>query len=151
MLTNLVNIFDADVPEPAPHVPLRAESETIGFPATLPVELALRVAPEAEIIAAYGLSEREYASLCKSPAFVAALRNAHELVQKDGMSFKLKARLQAEELLQESWRLAHDNELPASVRADLIKATVRWAGYDNPEPANTAQATNPIQININLG
>lgn len=155
-MSGLVNIFAADEAdmEPSPpkdYLPLRAQSEVVGFPQTLPIELALRVAPEADILAAYNISEREYAWLCQSPAFVAALRNAHEMVQRDGMSFKLKARLQAEELLKESWRLVHDRELPPSVRADLIKATVRWSGYDNPSSADTGQTVNPIQININLG
>jgi hypothetical protein len=68
------------------------------------------------------------------------------------MSFKLKARLQAEELLKTSWRLIHApaEEVPSSVKADLLKATMRWAGYDIKEQA-VAGGGNALNIQINLG
>jgi hypothetical protein len=64
------------------------------------------------------------------------------------MSFKLKARLQAEELLKTSWRLIHEPTTGAAVRADLIKATMRWAGYEQKEAAGTASSNLNIQINL---
>lgn len=151
-MNTLLNVFDADVTrEPQAMDTLTSSSAQFGFSQTLPLELALRTAPEQDILAAYNISEFEYEALCRNPAFVAALKHAHELVQKDGMSFKLKARLQADELLGESYRLIHDKEVPPSVRADLIKSTVRWSGFDTPEPVGQQQNVNPIQININLG
>jgi hypothetical protein len=74
------------------------------------------------------------------------------MVKKEGMSFRLKARLQAEELLKTSWRLIHapTDEVPPSVKADLVKATMRWAGYDNKETAAGA-VNNGFNIQINLG
>ena len=48
-----------------------------------------------------------------------------------GLSFKLKARVQAEELLVTSWDLIHSDGVSAVVKADLIKATVRWGGLES--------------------
>ncbi len=121
------------------------------YPATLPVELALRVDTTQNICAAYGISQDEWNILRYDPVFQHDLAQAVEMVKKDGMSFKLKAQMQAEELLKTSWRMIHDKEdTPPSVRADLLKFTVRAAGYA--EPAEKAGSnSNTLQIQINLG
>lgn len=134
-----------------PRQTLSARSEEIGWPSTLPIELALKVAPEDEILEAYGISRARYADLLENAAFVAAYKNAVEMVKQEGMSFRLKAKLQAEALLDTSWKMIHDSGAPASVRADLIKSIVRWAEL---EPKKTAgdegTAAQGLQININL-
>lgn len=125
---------------------------SIGWPPTLPVEIALKTAPMAEIRDAYGYSSEEWMRLKDDPGFLADLAAAVQMVKKEGMSFKLKARLQAEELLKTSWRLIHApaDEVPSSVKADLVKATMRWAGYDIKEQGAAAAGTG-FNIQINLG
>lgn len=121
----------------------------LGYPPTLPIEIALKTASMETIRQEYGYTHEEWAELPRNPAFVADLASAVEMVKKEGMSFKLKARLQAEELLKTSWRLIHDNATGAAVRADLIKATMRWAGYENKEGAGASGGSNfNIQINL---
>jgi len=122
------------------------------YPPTLPVEIALRTAPLPDICAAYGISHDEWLVLKSDPVFLKDLATAVELVKKDGMSFKLKAKLQSEELLKTSWKMIHSNneDVPASVRADLLKFTVRAAGLAEPADKTGANANN-LQININLG
>lgn len=122
------------------------------YPPTFPVEIALRVAPLQKICQEYGISHEEWLVLKEDPVFKRDLMAAVEMVKKDGMSFKLKAQLQADELLKTSWKMIHSSqeEVPASVRADLLKFTVRAAGYAEPaEKANANQ--NTLQIQINLG
>lgn len=123
----------------------------IGWPPTLPVEIALKTAPMDDIRVAYGYSKDEWAALPRDPVFLADLAAAVTMVKKEGMSFKIKAQLQAEELLKSSWRLIHEPDTPASVRADLIKATMRWAGYDVKEAQGAAGGGNALNIQINLG
>jgi hypothetical protein len=74
-----------------------------------------------------------------------------ESLKKEGMSFKLKAQLQAEELLKKSWAMIHAplDEVPANVKADLLKATVRWGGLEQDKGASQ-QVVVPLQINLNL-
>ncbi len=140
LTTNLEDVYER-VRDPA----------TLGWPPTLPVEIALKTAPMDEIRIAYGFSTAEWAALKHNANFLADLGAAVQMVKKDGMSFKLKAQLQAEELLKSSWRMIHDPEAPASVRADLIKATMRWAGYDQKEAPAGAGAGAGLNIQINLG
>lgn len=124
----------------------------LGYPATLPIEVALRTAPIQRICEAYGLSKADWDVLRQHPQFIKDVATAHEELKKDGMSFRMKARLQSEELLKTSWRLIHasNDDVPPSVKADLIKFTIRAAGLEADK--NTGQAnTNNLQININLG
>jgi hypothetical protein len=119
------------------------------YPPTLPVELALRISTPKAICEAYGLTREEFEALMANPAFQADLRRAKEAVRRDGMSFKLKARLQAEELLKTSWALIHNSEIPPGVRADLIKFTIRAAGLDgSKELAEANRPTLSIQVNL---
>lgn len=124
----------------------------LGFPPMLPIELAMRIAPVDEICTAYGISLPDFEQLSESPLFVQAYRNAKDALQKDGMSFKIKAKMQAEALLAKSWAIIHDPSTPSAVKADLIKHTVRWAEYEpRPSAAGPGGLGSAFQININLG
>jgi hypothetical protein len=123
----------------------------LGFPPMLPIELAMHTAPVSEICAAYDITKDDFIALTNDPVFVKAYADAKEALQKDGVSFRLKARIQAEELLKKSWSLIHSDHTPTTVKADLIKATVRWAGYEPKGDGPGSGLGNAFQININLG
>jgi hypothetical protein len=74
-----------------------------------------------------------------------------EEIRDKGLTFRVKARAQAEELLTTSWRLIHDPEIAASVKADLIKSTVKWGGLEVKSDENTSAAGAGVSITINLG
>lgn len=121
------------------------------WPSSLLVELALKTAPPADLKDHYGFDDEEWQALRDNPQFIAELGAMCELVKKEGMGFKMKARLQAEAMLETSWRLAHapSSEVPANVKADLIKTTFRVAGFDNKEAASNVNASQfNIQINL---
>lgn len=123
----------------------------LGFPPMLPIELAMRVSPVPDVCKAYGISKDEFVALTENPLFVQAYKSAQEMLQKDGMSFRIKAKLQAEELLKKSWQIIHSRDTPTTVKADLIKATIRWAEYEPRGDAKGGLGGNAFQININLG
>jgi hypothetical protein len=120
----------------------------LSFPFTLPIEVALNEYPVSEICGAYNISMEQYALISKSDAFVAALESAKGMLAKEGMSFKVKAKLQAESLLTTSWGIIHDIRTPHNVRADLIKSTIRWAGYEAPDAQVGVGAGFSININF---
>ena len=124
------------------------------YPSTLPLEVAMKSAPIKAICEAYNLSREDWDKLKTNPMFVHEVSVWRESLKKDGgLSFKMKSRLQSEELLKRSWQMIHDRsgDIPPSVQADLIKFTVRAAGLDgSKEPAGAGQQ-NAFQININLG
>ena len=121
----------------------------LGFPANLPVELAMKLDTPKNICKAFNLSLDEFKALVRNPVFVKAYDDAVEMLKIEGMSFKLKARMQAETLLGTSYGMAMNPVTSDAVRADLIKSTVRWAGYD--AKAAEANAGPAFNIQINLG
>jgi hypothetical protein len=133
-----------------PYNPLKDPATILGFPPMLPVELAMHVDTPQRICAAYGIDFAEFAELTQNPVFQLAYNNAVDELKKDGVSFRLKAKMQAEKLLEKSWQLIHDVATPTTVQADLIKSTVRWAGYDATKTGEVGIG-NTFAIQINLG
>lgn len=123
----------------------------VSWSPTLLVELALKTASPQELKEHYGYSDEDWLVLRANPVFLSELAAACEEVKKDGVSFKMKARLQAEAMLETSWRLVHapSSEVPANVKSDLIKTTFRIAGFDNKEAAAGTGGT-ALNIQINL-
>lgn len=122
----------------------------LGFPAMLPYELAMKVDTPQKICLAYGLAKEQFAAIISHPVFIKAYQEAVEALKIDGMTFKLKARMQAEDHLATAWAMIQDKGTSDSVRADLIKNTVRWAGYDA-KAAEVGGGGTAFNIQINLG
>jgi Asp-tRNA(Asn)/Glu-tRNA(Gln) amidotransferase A subunit family amidase len=121
----------------------------IGFPAMLPIELAMGEAKPQEICQGYGISRDEFARIIAHPVFIKAYQEAVEMLRVEGMSFKVKARMQAEAFLATSFSMVQNPATSDNVRADLIKSTVKWAGLDI--KAADADAKPNFNIVLNLG
>ena len=106
---------------------------------------------EAEVFERHGITASMLAGLDRNPLFVKAVELYRKEIVEKNLTFRLKARVQADELLRQSYLMIHDEEVPASVRADLIKSTVKWAGLDGVSDADKAVPTGGVSININLG
>jgi hypothetical protein len=122
--------------------------------------LALRQQPVREICEAYGIDRAGYERLRNDLAFRKAAADAVATLQEEGASFKLKARAQSEELLKTSWSLIHQplDRVPAAVKADLIKFTIRAAGLDASVEQKATASTRAaalaavgLTINLHLG
>lgn len=124
----------------------------IAWSPTLPIELALKTASPQELRVHYGYNDEEWDALRNNPTFINELTLACETVRKEGMSFKLKARLQAEELLTTQWRLIHapTSEVPAAVKQRAMETVFRMAGYDN-KAEGVVGGNSMLNIQINLG
>jgi hypothetical protein len=142
---------------PVQYMDLTTDPASLGWPPSLPLELALRQQPVREICEAYGIDRAGYERLRNDPAFRKAAADAVATLQEEGASFKLKARAQSEELLKTSWSLIHQplDKVSASVKAQLIQMTIRCAGLDasieqRAKASATAQANNLNALTINL-
>lgn len=125
------------------------------WPPTLPIELALKTADPDVIRQEYGYSPEDWAMLPQNPVFLKDLAAACELMRQEGMSFKMKAKLIAEDNLAEVFRLTRDPACPPAVKGKLIELTARWAGFDprtnGEEGSGGALQANTLNIQINLG
>jgi hypothetical protein len=126
----------------------------LGWPGTLPIEIAMRTATLKDILEGYRMTRHDWERLRHNPVFIKAVIEAQEELSKEGMGFKMKARLQAEQLLETAFGMIHEPDekvVPANVKADLIKFTIRAAGLDgSKDQGQGGQVGTALQININL-
>jgi hypothetical protein len=84
------------------------------------------------------------------PLFLKRVSEVRDEIREKGLSFRLKARAQAEELLTTSWLLIHSPDVSAAVKADLIKSTVKWGGLE-PKGETAAEGNGGgVRIMINM-
>jgi hypothetical protein len=145
---DLVPAFEEPTTDEAPTPLAPFNPAELGFPVTLPVELALGEEKPADICAAYEITRDQFSKIIQNPVFQKAYLDAQKMLQQEGMSYRIKARMQAEELLKTSWNLIHSSFTPASVKAQLIIHTAKVAGL---EPKEGAATSVPLNIQINLG
>ena len=115
--------------------------------ARLVIDYVLGASTEA-ICEEYNLTELAWQRIQLDVGFMGKVAALRKELEKDGATFALKAKLQAEVLLDESFRMAMNTEVDDRVRAKLIADTVRWAGFDKSGPV--ADGTGGFSININL-
>lgn len=104
-----------------------------------------------EVMTRHKIAASDIIAFNADPVFLKKVEHYRDEVREKGLTFKLKARAQAEELLTTSWMLIHDPAVSPAVKADLIKSTVKWGGL---EPKNDIVAEGSgggVRITINLG
>ena len=104
-----------------------------------------------EVVTRHNISTSDILSFNADPIFLKKVEGYRTEVREKGLTFKLKARAQAEELLTTSWLLIHDSAVSPAVKADLIKSTVKWAGLEPKDAGPQDNGTGGVKITINLG
>lgn len=121
----------------------------------LAFDLALRLEgsgdPLDEILARHGITAADIMVFNKDATFHKKISDFRDEIRDKGITFKLKARTQAEELLKTSWLLIHDPGVSPTVKADLIKSTVKWAGLEPKTDISADGTPGGVKITINLG
>jgi hypothetical protein len=123
------------------------------WPPSLPYEVVMRHGTIRQICEAYNISRVEWLVLRDDPIFRADVARAAEELKQNGADFRIKAKLQANALLERSWQMVHEDYevVPPSVQADLIKFTIRAAGLSEEKQSSAGGGMqNALQINIHL-
>jgi len=106
--------------------------------------------PINDILSRHNLAAADLLAFNADPVFLKRVESYREEIISKGMTFRLKARAQAEELLTTSWLLIHDPSVSPAVKADLIKSTVKWGGLE-PKGESGETGSGGVRISINLG
>ena len=101
-------------------------------------ELALGIDATQDILDSYNVDIRTYEQWLNIPAFQKQLEDYRSYIREEGLSFREKARIQAEDMLSTSYTLVHHPDVPPHVKADLIKWTAKMADL---EPAAKISAS----------
>jgi len=105
-----------------------------------------------EVMGRHSIDANDLIMFKRDPVFLKKVEHYRDEVREKGMTFRLKARAQAEELLTTSYLLIHDPGVSPAVKADLIKSTVKWGGAGRPRTTTTLEgAAGGVRITINLG
>jgi len=104
-----------------------------------------------EVMTRHNITANEILIFNGDPVFLKKVEHYREEVREKGITFRLKARAQAEELLTTSWMLIHDPAVSPAVKADLIKSTVKWGGLEPKTTEVDNNANGGVRITINLG
>ena len=112
-----------------------SDPATPPYPRGLVLDLALKSAPVADLLDAYDISTEAFREIARNPVFRRDMLEMRDKLKEEGFSFRLKAQAQAEQYLQQAWKLVHDGNTPSNVRADLIKWTTKVAGLE-PRPSD---------------
>ena len=103
-----------------------------------------------DVLSRHAISVDDLLRYKKDPLFLRRVSDLRIDVREHGVTFRMKARAQAEELLTTSWTLIHREDVSAAVKADLIKSTVKWAGLEPKGEVNPNENTGGVSITINL-
>lgn len=117
------------------------------------IALALEGSGESlpEVMDRHSITTDDLGRFNSDPVFLQKVGFLREEVRTKGMTFRLKARAQAEELLTTSWTLIHSTDVSAAVKADLIKSTVKWGGLEPTKDLVGADGSQGgVSITINL-
>jgi len=104
-----------------------------------------------EVMSRHNISANDVLTFNGDPVFLKKVESYRTEIREKGLTFKLKARAQAEELLTTSWLLIHDPAVSPAVKADLIKSTVKWAGLEPKNDVAVEGGGGGVKITINLG
>lgn len=83
-----------------------------------------------EVFAKYGLDANAAIELLQNPVFQKQLKDYAAEIETAGLTYRMKARILAEDLLPHAYDLATDTLYPASVRADMIQWVTKIAGLE---------------------
>lgn len=104
-----------------------------------------------EVIERHSITASDMLVFNEDPIFRMKVDDYREEVREKGITFRLKARAQAEELLTTSWQLIHSPEVSPAVKADLIKSTVKWGNLEPKNNVAEVDAGGGVKVTINLG
>ena len=104
-----------------------------------------------EVIERHAITPSDMLVFNEDPIFRKKVEGYRDEIREKGVTFRLKARAQAEELLVTSWQLIHSPEVSPAVKADLIKSTVKWGNLEPKKEGMESDASSGFKITINLG
>lgn len=107
-----------------------------GFDTRFVFELALASEPVEGLLQRYNVSIEQYENYLQNVAFQAQLQKFRADIHERGLGFREKARALSEDMLVTAYRMVKDENVPATVKADLIKWVAKVADLEPKQDKN---------------
>ncbi len=131
---------------PAPRSPVDT-----GINPTMAFEVALGMLSLDEIAKKHGIPAQELREYAANPHFDKMVKDFKADLEAHGVSFRLKAALQAEIYMDTTlWAMANDPTTPSQTKLDFFKQLTRVGGLE-PKPAAGSEGGPGFRLIINLG
>lgn len=123
----------------------------ITWPVRLPFEIALGKTSLPTLLAQFNLTPEQWEALSNNSLFRRAVSLEMKEMQENGLTFRRKAQVMAEDYLMliDSW--IHSADTPLGTKIDLVKYTVECGDLRPKKDAAAGQAAgNGFNIQINI-
>lgn len=123
----------------------------IDVPAKFILELASGMREPDDLAAEYGFTPNQWNELKEYKPFIKAVDDKKSELQLTGYTFRMKAHVLAEELLDKLGVHAHKEDASFHTTLECVKFASRAAGIDAPVREEDGKSGNTINITIDLG
>lgn len=132
-------------------VPVEREpAPKVTWPPRLAFDLALGLDSEEIILDRHMITAEQWEILKSNPLFLREVIERKKDLTDQGVTFRAKAKIQAEEYLLTIDALINDTTVDPKVRLEAIRSMVKWAGLEPKEDKEKATLNNAVQVNINI-
>lgn len=120
------------------------------WPVKLPFEIAMEGNEEA-LCDLYGITRQQLDDLKLNPAFRRAVAQHKAELAENGVTFRTKAKLQAESYLENLDEIITAPDTPPSVKLNAIQSAVRWGGLEPQKEQSQNVVNNNVRVEICWG
>lgn len=113
------------------------------------LEVASGLIEPAQLAENYGYTPEEWLFLKEYDPFVKQVDAKKAELKAGGFTFRMKAAIAAEDILEEAYRKAKEKDSSFHTQLEFLKFTARAAGID--APVREANVGSSFSISINLG
>jgi hypothetical protein len=119
------------------------------WPNRLSFDVAMGTYDEKQLCDAYEITIEDFDRLRCYPPFRREVVEHKQNIKETGVTFKTKAKMQAEEYLDNLDALILGIDTPPSVKLAAIQSVVKWAGLE-PKPETVTQQGGGPSVTINI-
>jgi hypothetical protein len=124
---------------------------TLDIPPQLVWECAAGLEDPVSIAARFGFEGDKWERLCQWPPFITAVQNQRSEFERNGMTFRLKAGMMAEEMMGMMFKQAISNDTTILQKLSVFQALTDVAGLKAPKNAEAnTNAAPKFSITINI-
>ena len=119
------------------------------WPPRLSFDVALGIEDEETIRGRYGYTEKEFNNILAQPTFRTELATHYSVLRETGATFAVKAKLIAEEKLEDMYQIISNPGIDPKVRMETWKAVTKAAGLESTPDKGIQANAQTVNIQIN--
>jgi len=123
---------------------------TLNIPPQLVWECAAGLEDPVAIARRFNLSDEQWARLSQWPAFINAVQAQRAQFEREGMTFRLKASLMADEVMDGLFKQTISLDSTISQKLSVLNTLVDIAGIKNTKKEDASNAAPKFSITINI-